>query len=219
MTMRTRLIIFDFDGVVADSEVLANEGLAGLLTDLGKPTSFEDCLREFVGKRHEDMLTAVDRWLGRARPVTFSDDLRARVSEVMRARVQPVPGVEAFLNETTGFAKCVASSSSRFWLDHCVDKFGFRVHFGDNLFSATEVKNGKPAPDIFLLAAARMGVAAADCLVIEDSPTGVAGARAAHMRTIGFVGGSHARPGLDDRLKSAGATEVVAHYSDLVRFL
>jgi HAD superfamily hydrolase (TIGR01509 family) len=216
---KTRLIIFDFDGVVADSEVLANEGLAALLTDLGKPTTFEDCLREFVGKRHEDMLAAVDRWLGRPRPETFSEDLRARVSETMRATVQPVRGVEEFLGATPGFAKCVASSSSRFWLDHCVDKFGFRPYFGDNLFSATEVKNGKPAPDIFLLAAARMGVAAAECLVIEDSPTGVAGARAASMRTVGFIGGSHARPGLDARLRLAGASDVVAHYSDLARFL
>ena len=151
------MIIFDFDGVVADSELIANTALANYLTELGQPTTFEDSLREFMGKRHEDMLARVDIWLGRPRPATFSEDYRERTRGLMREQVQPIPHVADFLARHQHMAKCVASSSQRGWLDHCVDKFAFRDHFGDNLFSATEVKNGKPAPDIFLLAATADG--------------------------------------------------------------
>jgi HAD superfamily hydrolase (TIGR01509 family) len=208
-----KLIIFDFDGVVADSEVLANTALAAFITELGKPTTVEDCFRVFMGKRHEDMLAAVDVWLGCPRPLNFSDDYRDRTRTMMRELVQPIPLVAEFIDSQAHRAKCVASSSHRGWLDHCVDKFGFRRHFGDNLFSATEIKNGKPAPDIFLLAAARMGMAAEDAVVIEDSPTGVLGARAAGMTTIGFLGGSHIRDGHRERLETAGATYIATDYA------
>jgi beta-phosphoglucomutase-like phosphatase (HAD superfamily) len=114
---------------------------------------------------------------------------------------------------------CVASSSSRGWLDHCVDKFGLRSHFGDNLFSATEVQNGKPAPDIFLLAAARMGIEPRAAVVIEDSPTGVMGAKAAGMTTIGFLGGSHRRDGFAERLMAAGADAIAEDYGAVQRLL
>jgi HAD superfamily hydrolase (TIGR01509 family) len=214
-----KLIIFDFDGVVVDSETLANEALAQYLTELGRPTTFEDSLREFMGKRHEDMLARVDVWLGRPRSPTFSEDYRARTREMMREKVQPIPQVALFLEQHSHVAKCVASSSQRGWLDHCVDKFAFRSHFGDNLFSATEVKNGKPAPDIFLMAASRMDIEPEAALVIEDSATGVLGARAAGMTTIGFLGGSHIRDGHREKLMAAGATHIAEDYAAVARIL
>lgn len=213
------LIIFDFDGVVADSEVIANTALAAYLTELGRPTTLDDSIREFMGKRHEDMLGAVDRWLGRPRHASFSEDYRERTRGIMREQVQPVAGVGEFIARIAHVPKCVASSSSRGWLDHCVDKFGFRPHFGDNLFSATEVQNGKPAPDIFLLAAARMGVLPAEAVVIEDSPMGVMGAKAAGMTTIGFLGGSHRRDGFAQRLTAAGADVIAEDYAAVQRLL
>jgi HAD superfamily hydrolase (TIGR01509 family) len=219
MKIAPKLIIFDFDGVVADSEVLANEALAQYLTELGRPTTFEDSLREFMGKRHEDMLARVDVWLGRPRPVSFSEDYRERTRGMMREMVQPIPQVATFLDGQKHVAKCVASSSQRGWLDHCVDKFAFRDHFADNLFSATEVQNGKPAPDIFLLAADRMGVATETCVVIEDSPTGVLGARAANMTTIGFLGGSHVRDGHRAKLEAAGASFIAEDYAAVAKIL
>jgi HAD superfamily hydrolase (TIGR01509 family) len=214
-----KLIIFDFDGVVADSEVLANQALADFITELGKPTTMEDCFRTFMGKRHEDMLAAVDVWLGYPRPPTFSDDYRERTRSMMREKVQPILAVGDFIESQGHRAKCVASSSNRGWLDHCVDKFGFRSHFGDNLFSATEVKNGKPAPDIFFLAAERMNVAPEHAVVIEDSPTGVLGARAAGMTTIGFLGGSHIRDGHRERLEAAGASHIAEDYAAVQRII
>lgn len=213
------LLVFDFDGVVADSETIANQGLADYLTSLGHPTSLEDAMRMFMGKRHADTLAALQDYVGGPLPSSFETEYRARIRATMRSTVAPVPGVAAFIERHHGLAKCVASSSSREWLDHCVDKFGFRQHFGDNLFSATMVANGKPAPDIFLYAARRMKVDPLATTVIEDSATGVIGAVAAGMRVIGFLGGSHVRPGHADKLIAAGASAVAADFDEVERLL
>lgn len=214
-----QLIIFDFDGVVADSETIANELLAESVTALGKPTSIDDSIRLFMGKRWEDCKSAVVEWIGQPLPEHFEETHRQRTREVMRRDVGPVGGVQAFLDGHRHLARCVASSSSREWLDHCVDKFGFREHFGDNLFSATQVANGKPAPDIFHLAARSMEIAPQACLVIEDSPSGVQGARAAGMTVIGFLGASHIRDGHAERLMAAGAHELARSYDEVAAIL
>lgn len=214
-----QLIIFDFDGVVADSETIANELLAESVTALGKPTTLDDSIRLFMGKRWEDCKSAVVEWIGQPLPEHFEVTHRQRTREVMRRDVGPVPGIAAFLDDHGHVARCVASSSSREWLDHCVDKFGFREHFGDNLFSATQVANGKPAPDIFHLAARTMAVPPEACLVIEDSPSGVQGARAAGMTVIGFLGASHIRDGHADRLLAAGAHELAHSYDEVAALL
>ena len=199
------LLILDFDGVVADSEVIANQSLADYLTSIGHPTSLDEAIGMFMGRRHADTLAAIVRYIGRELPPSFEAEHRGRVHAVMRGTVEPVPGVEAFLSRTADVSKCVASSSSREWLDHCVDRFGFRQSFEDNLFSATLVANGKPAPDIFLHAANAMGSAPEATVVVEDSVAGVRGALAAGMTVIGFLGGSHVRPGHADQLRDAGA--------------
>jgi HAD superfamily hydrolase (TIGR01509 family) len=209
------LLIFDFDGVVADSETIANQALADYLSSIGQPTSLDDSMRLFMGKRHADTLAAIVRYIGRPIPDSFETDYRANVRVVMRRDVQPIPGVAAFLDQHPHVPKCVASSSSREWLDHCVDRFGFRPAFGDNLFSATLVTNGKPAPDIYLLAADRMRATPPTTIVIEDSPTGVQGAVAAGMMVIGFLGGSHIRPGHADKLRAAGAHAIAEDFDEV----
>lgn len=216
---RASLLIFDFDGVVADSEAIANRALAAYLTSIGHPTTFEDAMRLFMGKRHADTLAALARYVGGPLPEDFETAYRAGIRANMRANVAPVPGVEVFLGRHPHVAKCVASSSSREWLDHCVDKFGFRSAFGDNLFSATLVANGKPAPDIYLLAAREMRTEPPDALVIEDSPTGVQGAVAAGMKVIGFLGGSHIRPGHADKLRAAGAHAIAADFEEIEQLI
>ena len=216
---RIDLLIFDFDGVVADSEVLANTALAGYLTAAGRPTTLDDSIRLFMGKRLQDVRMAAEQWLGRPLPDDFETDYRDKTRDLMRRHVRPVAGVGDFLDRHEHIERCVASSSMHGWLDHCVDKFGFRPHFGQRLYSASEVKNGKPAPDIFLLAAERMGVDADRILVIEDSPAGVEGARAAGMEAIGFLGGSHIREGHGLRLEAAGANALVADYTALAHYL
>jgi HAD superfamily hydrolase (TIGR01509 family) len=213
------LIVFDFDGVVADSELLANTLLADYLTSLGKPTTVDDSIRLFMGKRSEDIAALALQWVERTDISDFSEAYRDYSRPRMLAEVGPVPGVHTFLDQTTHLPRCVASSSRIQWLEHNVDKFGFRGHFGANLFSATEVKNGKPAPDIFLLAASRMGIDPKCCLVLEDSPAGVMGAKAAGMTAVGFVGGSHIRGDHRARLEAAGATVIAESYGDVAKLM
>ena len=213
------LIIFDFDGVVADSELLANTLLADYLTSLGKPTTVDDSIRLFMGKRPEDIAALAIDWIGRPDMTDFSERYRDFSRPRMLAEVQPVPGVAEFLRQSAHLPRCVASSSRIVWLDHNVDKFGFRGHFGANLFSASEVKNGKPAPDIFLLAASRMGIEPKRCLVLEDSSAGVTGAKAAGMKTVGFLGGSHIRSTHRARLEAAGADIIAESYGDVAKLL
>lgn len=219
MSLEPSLIIFDFDGVVADSETIANQALADYLSSLGKATTLDDSIRMFMGKRFEDTKRLAVDWLGREIPETFELDYRARTRVVMRRDVGPVEGVAAFLDDHNHIARCVASSSSIEWLDHCVDKFGMRGHFGRNLFSATAVKHGKPAPDIFLHAAQKMSIEVDTALVIEDSPAGVTGAKTAGMTVIGFLGGSHIRDGHRERLEAAGADHIARTYDDIRRLL
>lgn len=219
LAVRPQLLIFDFDGVVADSEALANALLAESITLLGKPTTPEDSIRMFMGKRWEDCKLAIAEWTGAPLPPDFEESHRARAKPRMRSEVGPVAGLQPFLDAHAGFGRCVASSSSHEWLDHCVEKFELRPHFGRNVFSATEVPNGKPAPDIFLHAASRMNAEPHACLVLEDSPSGVIGARAAGMTVIGFLGGSHVDDGHHDRLRAAGAQHIAKDYIDVAKLL
>jgi HAD superfamily hydrolase (TIGR01509 family) len=214
------LLIFDFDGVVADSETLANTLLAdSITTGLGKPTSLDDSIRLFMGKRWEDCRQAIVEWVGAPLPEGFEETHRSRSKSVMRRDVGPVAGLEVFLDAHVHLPRCVASSSSHEWLDHCVDKFGVRQHFGRSLYSATEVPNGKPAPDIFFHAARSMGVSPEACIVLEDSPAGVMGARAAGMTVIGFLGASHIRDGHAELLSAAGAHHLAEDYCAVARLL
>ena len=214
------LLIFDFDGVVADSETMANTLLAdSITTGLGKPTTLDDSIRLFMGKRWEDCRQAIVEWVGAPLPDGFEESHRARSKTVMRRDVGPVAGLVRFLDGHGHLPRCVASSSSHEWLDHCVDKFGVRHHFGRSLYSATEVPNGKPAPDIFFHAANSMGVSPESCIVLEDSPAGVLGARAAGMTVIGFLGASHIRDGHAERLSAAGAHHLATDYDAVARLL
>jgi len=219
LTAVPQLIIFDCDGVVADSETLANHLLAESITRIGTPTTMEDAIRLFMGRRWEDCKRAIADWTGAPLPPTFEAEHRAASRGRMRSEVTPVRGIEAFLDAHPGYAKCLASSSDPEWLDHCIDAFGLRTHFRTNLFSATRVAHGKPAPDIFLFAAGQMGVSPAACLVLEDSASGIMGALAAGMTAVGFLGGSHITDGHADRLRLAGAHHLANSFADVAELL
>ena len=219
MLSRPDLIIFDFDGVIADSETLSNELLAAFLTAEGAPTTIDDSMRLFMGRRWSDNLERMAAHLGRPLAADFDDRFKAFARPRMRSEVLPVPGSKSFIELFAHRAQCIASSSSHDWLNHTTARFGFADRFEGRMFSGTEVSNGKPAPDLFLLAAERMGVTPARSLVIEDSPAGIEGARAAGMTAIGLTAGSHARPGHDARLLEAGAHHVFADYESLATWL
>ena len=214
-----QLVILDFDGVVADSELLSNTLWAEFLTAEGLATTPEQSMARYMGRRHEDNMKRIADDFGRPLPSSFRDRMRTFTGDRMRNDVQAVPSVAAFLAANSAQRFCVASSSSLEWLDHGTEKFGLRPHLGRNLFSGSQVANGKPAPDIFLLAASRMGVEPHHCAVIEDSPAGVQGAVAAGMTAIGFLGGAHIRDGHSAILEAAGAHALARSFGEVAGLL
>ncbi len=213
------LIILDFDGVVADSELLANTLLSEFLTQEGCPTTVDHSIKRYMGRRRPDIEVRINEDFGRPVPADFFERYHAYEAGRMRREVEAVAGVAAFLSAHRAHRFCVASSSTHDWLNHGVEKFGLRAVLGQNLFSATEVKNGKPAPDIFLHAAQRMGVPPAKCAVLEDSAAGVEGGAAAGMKVIGFLGASHIRDGHGAQLQAAGAHALARNFADVATVL
>lgn len=202
------LVIFDCDGVLVDSEALVIEVEAEMLTNAGFPLSADDIAERFVGLSYRSMMTTLEAEFGRAVPDQLNQDIQAAALATFPSALKPVPGIEQVL-ANLDHKRCVASSSdldrilmslSICELDTCFEP--------QHIFSAQMVDRGKPAPDLFLLAAERLGADPGDCLVIEDSPAGVTAAGAAGMAVVGLVAGGHARPSLAGRLRTAGANEV-----------
>ncbi|PSM38692.1 hydrolase [Streptomyces dioscori] len=188
--MRYDLVIFDNDGVLVDSEPLSNTLLAGYLTELGHPTSYEDSLRDYMGAAMHRVHDLVEERTGERLPADFDDVFHRRVFAAFERELEAVPGVEEVLEKLTadGVPYCVASSGSHERIRVGHRKTGLDRWFGGGrVFSSQDVGRGKPAPDLFLYAAERMGVAPDKCLVVEDSPLGVQAARAAGMDVYGFT--------------------------------
>ncbi|AXL89271.1 hydrolase [Streptomyces sp. CB09001] len=188
--MRYDLVIFDNDGVLVDSEPISNRLLAGYLTELGHPTSYEDSLRDYMGAAMHRVHDLVLERTGRRLPVDFDDVFHGRVFAAFERELKPVPGAVGVLEKLAadGVAYCVASSGSHERIRVGHRKTGLDRWFDDErIFSSQDVGRGKPAPDLFLHAAARMGVAPERCVVVEDSPLGVRAAVAAGMDVYGFT--------------------------------
>ncbi|MCC0003110.1 MAG: HAD-IA family hydrolase [Methylobacteriaceae bacterium] len=207
------LLIFDCDGVIVDSEPIANAVLAETLTALGRPMTAAESMRTQIGKSLADILRETEEILGQRLPGDVGATMNARLFARFRAELKAIDGVEAALAALPA-PRCLASSSTPERIDVALAATGLDRHFVRR-FSATQVARGKPAPDLFLFAAREMGVAPARAIVIEDSVAGVAAARAAGMTAIGFVGGGHADATLRDRLAAAGAARVIAHMREL----
>jgi HAD superfamily hydrolase (TIGR01509 family) len=203
------VFIFDCNGVLVDSEAIAATVAAQELTRAGFSVSPEIIARFFAGRRPSDMLADVEAATQRKLPPNFAAVLAAATIRRLRAELRATAHVEHALTWLRG-PKCVASSSPLDRIRLSLESTGLLRFFDPYLFSAGDVPHGKPAPDLFLLAAAKMRVAPADCIVIEDSPAGVSAAAAAGMVPVGFIGGSHTNPGLGAHLTSAGARAVIA---------
>ncbi|HJU16718.1 MAG TPA: HAD family hydrolase, partial [Stellaceae bacterium] len=208
------LIIFDCDGVLVDSEPLVNRAHAETLAACGYQIAVDALLERFCGISDADMLATIAREWGRPLPAAYAADVAARIARDYRVALKPIPGVAEALARLA-FPVCVASSSVPAQLRLGLEVAGLIGHFDSHLFSAAMVARGKPAPDLFLYAAERMGAAPHRCLVVEDSPAGIAAARAAGMTAFGFCGGSHCRPGHGERLLAGGAARVIADMRDL----
>ena len=181
------LVIFDCDGVLVDSEPLSNAALAEALAAIGLELSVEQTTAEFKGRSWASCEQRIAELLGRPAPAELQRDYEARRDAAFRRALRPVPGIEDALDALDGTATCVASSGSHEKMRLTLGLTGLLGRFEGRIFSATDVPDGKPAPDLFLHAAAEMGFAPAGCVVVEDSEVGVAAARAAGMRVLGFA--------------------------------
>jgi HAD superfamily hydrolase (TIGR01509 family) len=209
-----RLIVFDFDGVLADSELLANTVLAEFITELGVPTTADDSLRIYLGKRFHEVIATVEAAVGHPLPPGFPEEFQQRTLARFRDELRLVEGARAYIDTFADVPRCIASSSSPDRLALCLEVLKLADLFGPHVFSASQVARGKPYPDIFLLAAEQMGVDPRDALVIEDSAGGVRAAVAAGMTVIGLLAASHIREGHDARLREAGAHHVAATFAE-----
>jgi HAD superfamily hydrolase (TIGR01509 family) len=208
------LLIFDCDGVLVDSEVIAQDTLREMMAQLGRPMAIDEMIREFAGKSLADTIATAERPLGRPIPADVGDKFGHRLLDRFRRQLKPIPGVrDAIL--ALPYRRCVASSSSPERLKLSLAVTGLAPLFGENVFSAVQVTHGKPAPDLYLLAARTLGEAPENCIVFEDTTLGVMAGRAAGMRVIGFDGAAHATPDLAERLRQAGAPLVIRSMHDL----
>jgi HAD superfamily hydrolase (TIGR01509 family) len=182
------LVIFDCDGVLVDSERIAVRVEAEYLAELGWPLTQAEIIERFMGRTTEYMDEAIEARLAGRLPGDWKDQFHRRYREAFAADLSPVDGILEALDQIT-IPTCVASSGSHDKLRFTLGHTGLYERFEGRIFSGYEVTNGKPAPDLFLHAAARMGAEPARCAVVEDTRYGVEAARAAGMRAFGYAGG------------------------------
>ncbi|MEM7597030.1 MAG: HAD family hydrolase [Pseudomonadota bacterium] len=210
------LVIFDCDGVLIDSELIACAADADALTEIGYPITTEDVIARFAGVPADAMYAAIEADTGRALPGDFKARVEQRILDAYRTELKPIEGIAQVLAQIR-VKKCVASSSTPSKLALGLVEAGLFDLVYPHVFSTVLVERGKPHPDIFLYAARMMGVEPSNCVVVEDSVAGVTAAKAAGMRAIGFIGGSHCGPDHGRRLVAAGADSVIDQMHMLIR--
>jgi HAD superfamily hydrolase (TIGR01509 family) len=210
------LIIFDCDGVLVDSEIIAAQVESRLLTEAGYPISVEEMGERFAGMTWKNILLAVEKEADIPLSASLLDKSETLLDARLARDVKIIDGVKFALARLTT-QRCICSNSSTHRLDVMLEKVGLKPYFAPHIYSAKDLgpDRVKPKPDIFLHAAEQFKVAPEKCLVIEDSTHGVHGAKAAGMRVVGFTGASHTYPSHADRLTDAGAETVISRMMDL----
>jgi HAD superfamily hydrolase (TIGR01509 family) len=196
-----RLVIFDCDGVLVDSERIAVRVDVVVLAELGWVMTEAEVVERFMGRTDEYMVSQIEAHLGRPLPASWEGPFQHLYREAFEAGLKPVPGILEALDEIAT-PTCVASSGTHERIRYTLGLTGLYPRFAGRIFSASEVARGKPAPDLFLHAANRMGADPSECAVVEDSRYGIEAARAAGMRAFGYAGGLTPR----HRLEGIGTT-------------
>jgi HAD superfamily hydrolase (TIGR01509 family) len=207
------LVIFDCDGVLVDSERITNQVFCNMLNDLGVRVSLQDMFEHFVGLSMQQCVDLITAMHGKPPPSTFVDELRRRAASALKDQIEAVPGVEGML-AALSIPCCVASSGEHEKIRLTLGATGLLKRFEGKIFSVVDVAMPKPAPDVFLFAARRMGVPPSSCAVVEDTPTGIRAAVAAGMRAFGFAARTPAH-----RLVEAGAHHIFADMTELPELL
>ncbi|HTU09324.1 MAG TPA: HAD family phosphatase [Allosphingosinicella sp.] len=219
--MRFDALLFDFDGVLLESEYAGNAQLADWLTRSGHPTSVDEAMANFMGLAGLDFIGAIERWIGRTIPDDFHS---ARAEEDARAIAEGIAAVEGAIAFVRGLPpelpRAICSSSSSDWILSHLRNIGLEGAFGDRIFSGREhVARGKPAPDIYIHAAAALRTPIERTAIIEDSPVGVQGALASGATVIGLVAGSHCGPDHAQRLRALGVRHIARDFEEVAAFL
>jgi HAD superfamily hydrolase (TIGR01509 family) len=206
------LIIFDCDGVLVDSEALENETMAQCLSEVGWVMSGPEARQKFIGFSMKTVIAQAKAHLGKALPEGWVEQYHARSHAQLATQVEAIEGVSDAIDhvEMMGWTTAVASSGEHAKMKITLGRTGLYERFEGRIFSAEDVANGKPAPDVYLLAAKMMGYVPETCFAVEDSPNGVTAAVAAGMYTFGYA--AQIDPEL---LTAAGANEVFLDMSDL----
>ncbi|MCK5444003.1 MAG: HAD family hydrolase [Rhodospirillaceae bacterium] len=216
-----QLIIFDCDGVLVDSEPIAAKVLADFITERGRPTDSQECLAEFTGLSIERVGEIIRSDWGVELEPDFVELLRPLDRAAFKAHLKPLPGARDTIArlQSAGIKVCVASSGRPEKIHYSLSITGLLDLFEGHLFSAVVVRHGKPAPDLFLFAAAQMDVAPAQCCVIEDSIAGVKAAKSAAMQVMAFCGGSHADDAHQQKLAAAAPDRLFDELAELPRLI
>lgn len=211
-------LLFDFDGVLIESEYLGNKHIADFLTAAGHPITPEESMANFMGLSGKDFISRVEGFIGRPLPADWTEARMAENDRVLAEGIEEVAGAVAFVRSLPAdLPKAVVSSSSTNWIRTHLSHLGLTDAFGDHLYSGAEhVTRGKPAPDLYLYGARALGVPIERCAILEDSPVGATGAVASGGFVIGLCAGLHCAPGHDQRLREIGVT-TIAHDFDAVR--
>lgn len=219
--MKVDALIFDFDGVLLESEFAGNRHLADLLTDLGHATSVEEALQHYTGLSGHDFIAAIEARIGASLPSEFYGRRAEEDARVLREGLEAVAGAIDFVRALPpDLPRAVASSSRSDWIVTHLDHLGLRDAFGDKIFSGREhVTRGKPAPDLYLHAADALGVDIKRAAILEDSEVGVKGAVASGAYVIGLAAGSHCLTGHADRLRALGVHAVAHDFHEVTRLL
>jgi len=214
-------ILFDFDGVLVESEAAGNRHLAHWLTAAGHPTTPEDAMTHYMGLSGSDFIDAIEQRIGATLPAGFHDARKVEDERVIAEGVGEVLGAVAFVRSLPAdLPRAIVSSSRVRWIDAHLRHLGLRDAFGDHLYSGREhVANGKPAPDLYLYGAAALGVPIERCAIIEDSPVGVTGAAKTGAFVIGLCAGQHCAVDHRERLLALGADAVAGDFGEVARLL
>ena len=209
-----KLIIFDCDGVLVDTEPLMAKAFAQMAAELGVQMTQAEAMRHFRGASMDTHLKKLSQMAGKPIPADLEPRLRQWWKEIFEAELQPIPGITEVLPQLHSWAKCVASNAPQAKMEHTLGLTGLLPHFTGRLFTAYQVGKWKPEPDLFLYCAQTLGFSPADCVVVEDSVPGIQAGYAAGMTVIGFTSGEPA-----ETLTAAGATTILPHMSHLPTLL
>jgi len=210
--VKYELVIFDCDGVLVDTEPISNRVLTEVLNDIGLPFTYQETVETFIGRSDAAVKAIIEERLGKPLRPDFLEEYDERIYDMFRRDLEPIPGIVDVLDSLI-VPTCVASSGTHLRMRTTLGITRLLTMFDGRMFSATEVEHGKPAPDLFLYAASRMGTTPENCAVIEDAIVGVQAGVSAGMAVFGYA--THADP---QAMADAGA-RVFLHMNELIPLL